>query len=145
MKLVPAGADDIDAAERLVFANMQPYLRDADLAWESERFRQGFVAADNYLLSVDAETIGFLSLTYAANHTYVRELQLIAAYRRRGIGSWLIGEVERSTRQRGLSHIRLRVLKTSPALALYRRHGFRMIIEEAATLGLEKSLAGSSG
>lgn len=138
--LSKAGIDHVDVAERLVFANMRPYLRNADLAWETERFRQGFATADNYLLSVDTDIIGLLSLTYAADHTYIRELQLIAAYRRRGIGSWLIHEVERLTRQRGLSRIRLRVLKNSPALALYQRQGFHSVLEEAATLGMEKRL-----
>ncbi|WP_136067553.1 GNAT family N-acetyltransferase [Modicisalibacter radicis] len=138
--LVKAGHDDVDAAERLVFDNMHPYLRDAGIAWESARFRQGFATADNYRLIAGAQTVGLLSLTYAADHAYVRELQLIPTYRRRGIGSWLLREVERFARQRGLSRIRLRVLKTSPAEALYRRLGFRVVIEERATLGMEKSL-----
>lgn len=138
--LVKAGIDDVDSAEQLVFDNMRPYLRDANIAWQPERFRRGFATADNYRLVAAEQTIGLLSLTYAADHAYVRELQLIAAYRRRGIGSWLIREVERFTRQRGLRRIRLRVLSTSPARAFYIRQGFDVALREGATLGMEKCL-----
>ncbi|WP_129139991.1 GNAT family N-acetyltransferase [Modicisalibacter coralii] len=138
--LEPATPADRGRAERLVRDNMRPSLKQVGVAWRPRLFREGYAEADNYRLMAGQTIVGFLSLNYTATHAYLRELQLVPAYRRRGIGSWLLREVERLARHRRLDRIRLRVLKNSPALDLYRRHGYRVAIEENATLGMEKTL-----
>jgi len=132
---------DLRDAERLVHDNMRPYLADQGLAWDAEQFRRRAAEADNYVLMAPAGLVAFLSLLHADDHLHVRELQVSAPFRGRGIGTWLIRHAEALAREHGPKPLRLNVLKHNPARRLYRRLGFRVTAETPTGLVMEKRLA----
>lgn len=56
---------------------------------------------------------------------YLQALEVRKAFRRRGLGTWLIRSVEEIVAERGFSHLTLMVEpENAPALSLYRKLGF---------------------
>lgn len=72
---------------------------------------------------VDAQPIGFIETSEEEDHVRLRNIALVEAWRRRGIGaSLLLGLAAASDKP-----IRLRVLKGNPARRLYERVGFEVM------------------
>ncbi|MBZ9537502.1 GNAT family N-acetyltransferase [Modicisalibacter tunisiensis] len=133
-------AADLPGVERLVHDNMRPYLADQGLAWDSGQFRRRVAEADNFCLVSPVALVAFLSLLHADDHLHVRELQVSAPFRGRGVGTWLIRHAEALAQEHGRKPLRLNVLKHNPALRLYRRLGFRVTAETRTGLVMEKRL-----
>lgn len=90
--------------------------------------RQGIV-----LVAVDGSTVcGFVAgyveedTTNAAQYFHIGDLAVLATHRGRGIGSALIGAVQKHSRAKGFKRLGISVLiENSRAHDLYRRLGFR--------------------
>lgn len=115
---------------------------------EKERFlRQQFEAQDasyqlrfpratRRIIQIDGIDIGRIILERQDDCLRLIDLSLLPEWRGRGIG----GDILRSLLNEALGGkvpMRLHVMKTSPALALYLRHGFRRIGESGHHYALE--------
>jgi ribosomal protein S18 acetylase RimI-like enzyme len=84
--------------------------------------------------------IGFLSLREQPNCLYLETLQLIRAYRGRGLGTALIKFVENIATRKIKHKIQLRVFQDNPAQSLYHRLGFNVVEDEGWCFLMEKVL-----
>jgi ribosomal protein S18 acetylase RimI-like enzyme len=73
----------------------------------------------------------------------LNELDVLPAYRNRGLGTQLIAHAERVARERGFREMWLTTEIDNPAVRLYQRHGFR--VERQATDPVYEEMTGAPG
>ena len=129
--------------EALLYALHRDGLRqyvDATWGWEEEWQRAHF--AGQYQANANAiivrkssspQDVGRLSLTRHWRKIFLRDIELIASERNRGIGGAIIGSVLTLAANSG-RHVELLVLKCNPAQRLYERMGFRPVSDDGARL-----------
>ncbi len=124
LALRPAKDAERDFCETLSRANMAPYLAARGIAWTPARFRESWEAFENHMIEADGRRAGLLRLMPEAEALGLRDLQLLPAFQRRGIGTWAVRQSVELAAQRGYRLVRLRVYEENPAKALYLRLGF---------------------
>ncbi len=122
LRLRVASPADLAAAERIERVSFDdPWATEAllqELAPSALRFP--VVAEDT------AGVVGFLLAWRSPDQMHILNVAVDPARRRRGIGALLLGEALAEARRCGLVQITLEVRPgNAPALALYRRFGFR--------------------
>lgn len=121
-----AVGDDLAFCESLARDNMGRYLPGGKDAWDPQRFLRSWAQFENAVIIVDGRTVGLLRLLEVPGALEIRDLQLVAGYRGRGIGTWAIAQAMAEARRRGVSTVRLRVHIDNPARRLYGRLGFQL-------------------
>jgi GNAT superfamily N-acetyltransferase len=139
--LHPATVEDLAFARELTRVNMREYYALYGLIWQPEAFDAEWSLRESYRVYKGDRGIGFLGFTVERDYLYVRDIQLIEAYRGEGVGAWIMGWVRRVAKERGCESVRLKVFKNNPATALYRRLGYMSVGEEAALLWMEQIVA----
>lgn len=129
--------------EELLYAMHRDGLReyvDATWGWEEAWQRAHFAGqykprANAVILRADSapRDIGRVSLTPQWRKIFLRDIELIASERNRGVGSAVIGAVLSLARDSG-RHVELQVLKCNPAQRLYERLGFQVIGDDGTRL-----------
>jgi GNAT superfamily N-acetyltransferase len=140
LELRVATDEHLAFARELTRRNMQGYYRQYDLTWQPAAFDAEWQVRDSYVVEQAGNTIGFLGLTRGSDYLYLRDIQLIEAYRGGGVGEWVITWVEKLARERGCRSVRLKVFKRNPAMGLYLRLGYRHVGEEPALFWMERVL-----
>ena len=124
--LRPARKDESEQLYAIHRAAMERYVRETWGAWDEEmqrRFWADHWPPERQAIVVDGELGGFLELEERNDCFWVANIELAPRFQRMGIGSAILGEVQRDARVRGLD-VALQVLKVNPARALYERLGF---------------------
>lgn len=132
--------------EPFLFALHRSAMRDyVEAAWGwDERWQRDHFAATyaprRHAIIVGVERgqrrdIGRISLTRHWRKVFLRDLELIAEVRNRGIGTALLTAVLTLAEQEGRA-VELLVLKHNPAQRLYARLGFRVIADDGARLAM---------
>ena len=104
--------------------------------WQRAHFAENYAPARNAVIvrgGAQPGDIGRISLTQHWRKIFLRDIELIAAERGRGVGSAIVGAVLALARK-GNRRVELLVLKCNPAQRLYARHGFRVIGDDGARL-----------
>jgi ribosomal protein S18 acetylase RimI-like enzyme len=84
------------------------------------------IAAKNYsIIEYQGEDIGAISIERHPDFIQLTQLFILPSHQNRGIGTTLVRELARESRQSG-KPVRLRVLRTNPARRLYEREGFQV-------------------
>ena len=116
---------------------MRDYV-DAVWGWDENWQRNHFAATyapRRHALIVRLEPtphdIGRISLTRHWRKLFLRDIELVAAERNRGIGTAVIGALLALAQAEGRS-VELLVLKHNPAQRLYTRLGFRVVADDGA-------------
>jgi ribosomal protein S18 acetylase RimI-like enzyme len=137
--LRPATHDDATWLFELHRAALREYV-DAtwgwDDTWQRAHFAQHYVPARNALIVRSAGTalsIGRISLSRYWRKVYLRDIELIASERNRGLGSAVINAVLAIARE-SRRPVELLVLNCNPARRLYARLGFTVIADDGARL-----------
>lgn len=137
--LRPATRDDEAGLFALHRDAMREYV-DATWGWNNDwqqaHFTEHFAPARNAVIvrpGAQPRDLGRVSLTRHWRKIFLRDIELIATERGRGIGSAIVGAVLALARQ-GDRHVELLVLKCNPAQRLYARHGFRVVGDDGARL-----------
>lgn len=97
-----------------------------DEADQRARFDRRFEGAMTEMITVAGETVGFVQLEVDPPGLRICNVVIADGWRGRGIGSAVIGLVAART----AGPLRLRVFQANPAVALYRRLGFRVVGED---------------
>jgi ribosomal protein S18 acetylase RimI-like enzyme len=128
----PAAAHDFDYCAKLYFAAMEATIRalELDIARRTgPGFRERWSVAETRIIVRDGADIGWLQAAVEADALFLKQLFVDVAHRRQGIGTQvmhrLIDEAARVGRP-----VTLGVVKTNPALRLYRRLGFAITHED---------------
>jgi GNAT superfamily N-acetyltransferase len=138
-KLRPATRDDETFLFELHRAALSVYV-DATWGWDDDWQRAHFAAhyapTRNALIvreATDELAIGRISLSRQWQKVFLRDIELIAAERNRGLGSAIVNAVLALARE---SHrpVELLVLNCNPARRLYARLGFIVIADDGSRL-----------
>ncbi len=125
-----------DAFEAGIFANK----------WAEQRFS---------IVSRDGTDVAAIWVESLADHLWLREIQVYPVHQGRTVGTWLIKQVQRDAKRKGVP-VRLRVLKLNRAIGLYQRLGFEFFGEHTDThywmqwtdpagVGVESGLESTTG
>jgi ribosomal protein S18 acetylase RimI-like enzyme len=129
-------ADRVFARE-LTCQNMLRYYIGHDLLWQDQAFEVAWDGRDNWLIILGQIPVGFFSLSRDRRALYIRELQIVEAFRGQGAGSWAIDQVIAMARAEGLPALRLTVFKNNPAQSLYKRKGLNVCGEDECFLRMQ--------
>jgi ribosomal protein S18 acetylase RimI-like enzyme len=95
-----------------------------DETWQRETFRRRFSPEDVFILQLDGEDIGMVSVQERTEELFLSRIEILSAYQRRGIGSQVLRELIEQAGAQGKA-VALKVLKSNrSARSLYQRLGF---------------------
>ena len=82
-----------------------------------------------FLAACEGETVlGYVGLSYVLDEGYISNVAAAPAFRRRGVAGALIAELINRGRALRLAFLTLEVREgNAPAVALYAKHGFRVV------------------
>ncbi|MEP6943612.1 MAG: GNAT family N-acetyltransferase [Betaproteobacteria bacterium] len=102
-------------------------------AWQRAYFSDHYAASRNALVMRDADDamIGRVSLSRHWRKIFLRDIELVATERNRGLGSALIRAVLALARESDKA-VELLVLDCNPARHLYRQLGFETVSDDGA-------------
>ena len=123
-RLHPATAHDFAFCEHLSRTNMAGYLAARGIAWDPERFRASWAELENFMILAGDDAVGLLRLLPEGEALGLRDLQVVPARQRQGVGGWAVRQAQAIARQRGHPRLQLRVYAENPARVLYARLGF---------------------
>ncbi|WP_187286570.1 GNAT family N-acetyltransferase [Thermosediminibacter oceani] len=93
---------------------------------EREDLKQSFRPGKDYIITYNGESIGYLSIDFNQEFIYVRHIEILPSYKRRGIGTSIFNQLK----EKGLPII-LEVTKTNtPAIRFYEKLGFEVLEEK---------------
>jgi GNAT superfamily N-acetyltransferase len=127
----PACAEDLDYCANLYFSGMESIIRELklDRAAQAASLRQEWELAQVRVIVLDAVDVGWFQIIPHKDVLFLAQLFVDRPFQGRGIGTEvmnrLIGEGTRAGQAMALA-----VVKTNPALRLYRRLGFRITHED---------------
>ena len=131
ISLRPARANDFEYCERLYFDGMKSVIEELKLdgAAHARGFREQWVMTESEIITLDDSYVGWLQLKTLNEGLFIAQLFVDSAFQRRGIGTTvmeqLITEAERTKRP-----LLLAVVKSNPAVRLYRRLAFQVTHED---------------
>lgn len=140
LRLQPATDEHLAFARELTRVNMRDYYLRYGFVWQPEAFDLEWPTRESYVVELAGQAVGFLGLTQENDYLYVRDVQLVEAWRGVGVGAWIMTRVTQMARKRACKRIRLKVFKSNPALALYLKLGYRRVGEEPALFWMEQEL-----
>jgi len=135
------------ADEERLFALHRDAMRDYveetwgwDEAWQRSFFTQTFAPARHALImrreaafSLGHTLVGRICLTRHWRRVFLRDIELVAAERNRGLGTAIVSAILELARARRQA-VELLVLKCNPAQRLYARLGFAIVADDGARL-----------
>jgi ribosomal protein S18 acetylase RimI-like enzyme len=107
-----------------------------DESWQRRHFEKTYSPARHAIVlrnGLHHRDIGRLSLTRHWRKIFLRDIELVADERNRGLGGALIAALLAQARSEGRA-VELIVLKCNPAQRLYRRLGFRVTDDDGERL-----------
>ncbi|HUF55359.1 MAG TPA: GNAT family N-acetyltransferase [Thermohalobaculum sp.] len=120
---------DFAFAEALYLSSTRPLLT-ALGAWDEEgartRLRAAFDRHPPLVIRADGEDVGWVQVSVRPGAIHLHQIHLDDAWRNRGIGSRLIGDIMRAARKAKLP-VTLNVIHGNPAVELYKRLDFVIV------------------
>ena len=127
---------DLPFVEALYLGTMEPLLSelgDWDRDKFSKRIRTQFKAPESQVIIVDGQDIGFMQVIKADGNLNIAQLHLINAYRDQGIGTEIFTDLIVRA-ERGGKTVSLSVPRNNPAVALYKRLGFKISRDDGESI-----------
>lgn len=136
----PATSGDLDFARELTCRNMLRYYIENDLLWLDEAFDVAWAGRESRVIVSGDVSVGYVSLSRDARALYIRELQVLEAFRGQGGGSWAIDQVFTMACEERRPALRLTVFETNPARALYERKGLKVVGQDECFLRMQRDI-----
>ncbi len=119
-------------ADRMLLWDIQrtcigPYVNKTfktTIEYQREYFDRQCIPEKYLIIEIEKKPAGFFCSEVREDHVYLANIALLPDYQSQGIGSRIIRSLMSIARRRCLP-IRLKVLKSNPAIQLYRRLGFK--------------------
>jgi ribosomal protein S18 acetylase RimI-like enzyme len=127
--LRPATAHDAAFIYAVRAAGLRPYVEQVwgwDDRSQAARFRESFAPHRYQVIVVAGQDVGALSVEQRPHELFVADIELLPAWRGRGLGTAILTELLRQAQQSGRP-VTLHVLRVNPAQRLYHRLGFRVV------------------
>ena len=135
-ELRPASHRDEERLFALHREAMQEYVAATwgwDETWQREFFARTYVAQRHALIVREENLAGRICLTRHWRRLFLRDIELVAVERNRGLGSAILRAVLELAREERRA-VELIVLKHNPAQRLYARLGFTVTADDGARL-----------
>lgn len=97
-----------------------------DEEWQIDYFRKNFDLSGKKIIHLEGLDIGCLTVKDMGEHIFLAYIALLREHQGQGIGTKLIRGVLGEARAREIP-VKLKVLRTNPAHALYEHLGFKII------------------
>ncbi len=108
--------------------------------WQAKVIREGIDARKIKIVEVDGKRVGFYSFEIRKESSHINDLQIVENMQGRGLGTCLVGLMEKESLRKKRDKIRLRVFTDNPAKKLYVKLGFKVFIDEEDSVVLEKKV-----
>ena len=115
---------DLKRAASITFDNMRVYYQQFAPEWDVSKVFEVTLELENYDILFQQQVVGVMRLQFNDDFCVLRDLQIIDSAKNKGIGSASLNEAKRRAVNANLNTLTLRVFKSSPAVALYKRNGF---------------------
>lgn len=115
---------NLDRSAHITFENMRGYYAKTAPDWRVTQVLDAIKALDNFDVFYKGELVGVMRLQFIDAACYLRDLQVISDFKNKGIGKVLLDTAKRKALASNAKVLKLRVLKISPAISLYKRNGF---------------------
>ncbi len=115
---------DLLTSAQITFDNMRSYYDHYLVDWDLSKIHQQIEALENWDILYNDIVVGAIRIEYDNEGCYLRDLQVDPKFQNKGIGAAALIQAEQLASNEGLSQLRLRVFKISPAHQLYKRVGF---------------------
>jgi ribosomal protein S18 acetylase RimI-like enzyme len=145
ISLRAACSQDFGYCERLYFAGMAKIIQELNLEMTAQiaTFRKQWEVAQVRIITLDGADAGWLQSTTRGDNLFLAQIFVDGDFQQRGIGTEvmrrLIGEASRAGRA-----VTLGVVKTNPALRLYKRLGFRVTHDDERKFYLRRDPDGEA-
>jgi GNAT superfamily N-acetyltransferase len=129
--LRPAHPDDCEFCARLYFSGMEETIRrlKLDMVAQNRNLRERWHVGEVRIITSDGTDAGWMQSSIQDGARYLEQIFICAPFQNRGIGTGIInGLIDEARLDR--QPVTLGVVKTNPALQLYRRLGFRITRED---------------
>jgi ribosomal protein S18 acetylase RimI-like enzyme len=125
--LRPAQTKDFDYCARLYFAGMETIIKELNLNLDAQiaGLRQRWDVTQVRIIALNGTDIGWVQSFINEGALLLAQLFVDGPFRRRGIGTEVVRVLIEEAAQAGKA-LTLGVVKTNPALGLYKRLGFRI-------------------
>ena len=123
-------AKDLATAASFTLTNMRPYYAQYAVDWDETQIENMTKQLVNFDIIFEEQVVGVIRLSFNKEGCYLRDLQVAQRYQNRGIGSMALVETARLAKEHCSHLLQLRVFKNSPAVHLYKRHGFDVTSED---------------
>ena len=121
---------DLYVSADITYKNMRSYYEHYSVNWEQPKIQEKISELENWDILYNAAVVGAIRLAFENNECYIRDLQVSEQFQNKGIGVAALAECERLAIKAGVTQLRLRVFKISPAYHLYKRAGFEVDKDE---------------
>lgn len=130
MNIKISPTDDKIYALNLIRDSMKKYLKDLAITIEEDDFSKNWVDMNNFDILIDSQRVGVLRYDKDDNFCNIRDLHIEPLFQNKGIGSIVVKKIIEEMRLEGLQAVRLKAFDSNPAIELYKRLGFVIMVEE---------------
>jgi GNAT superfamily N-acetyltransferase len=116
--------EDLTRAASITFDNMRVYYQQFAPEWDVPKVFGATLELENYDIIFQQQVVGVMRLQLNDDCYVLRDLQIIDSAKNKGIGRASLNEAKRRALNANLNTLTLRVFKSSPAVAFYKRNGF---------------------
>lgn len=134
-------SENLVRAAIFTFENMRVYYEQFAPNWDASKVLEVTSELENYDIIYQQEVVGVMRLQFEADCCVLRDLQVLPAAQNKGIGSVALAEAKKRTLHAHLNTLKLRVLKISPAVSLYKRNGFVTQNEDERFFNMEAKVS----
>ncbi|MGV8162152.1 MAG: GNAT family N-acetyltransferase [Candidatus Nanoarchaeia archaeon] len=108
--------------------------------WNDKSFEENYRKENIRIIDFENSSIGYIDFKFKSDCGYVNNIQILAKFRGKGIGTQIMPLLEDETLRHGLKKIRLKVFKDNKAIKLYESLGYASISEDDTSLIMEKNI-----
>ncbi len=102
--------------------------------------RREYNPGETRMILKNNRRIGYYQVKIRPNHYFINNIQISGPFQGKGIGSYILGLIEKQAGKAKKTKIRLEVFKDNPAKRLYQRTGYKTVITKRQTVIMEKNL-----
>ena len=120
--------------------NMSDYVNRHWGGWNPKIFKDYFNKGNIRIVEYKNRRIGLYVFEFKKDHSYINSIQISKRFRKKGLGTAILNLMEKESKKRKLSKIRLGIFKENPAIKLYERLGYKKIKDCGSSIIMEKEI-----
>ena len=132
--------DDYRFVYNLSRRNMEHYVKEHWGGWNSKIFRDTFDKSNIKIVKYKKRKVGFYDIAIEGCEMYLKNIQITLMLRGKGVGAFLMKEIEREAKNSKIKKIKLRTFKNNPANKFFSQEGYIIIDNDKSSVVMEKNI-----